>query len=109
MTLLRALSPAGVGTGPGTPAPEQARQETRTRLGGVRPGMPAGVGRPGPDPRTDPLQAVGARFDLVRGSVQLTTQEVAEVLALRGRAVVAGSHHYSCSRAARRADMPRAV
>ena len=37
-----------------------------------------------------------ARFDLVRGSMQLTAQEVAEVLSLRGRAVVAGSHHYSC-------------
>ena len=71
--------------------------------------MPAGVGRPRPDPGTDPLQAVGARLDLVRGSMQLVAQEVAEVLSLPGRAVVAGSHHYSCSKAARRADMPRAV
>jgi hypothetical protein len=71
--------------------------------------MPAGVGGPRSGPGTDPLQAVGARFDLVRGSMQLAAQEVAEVLSLPGRAVVAGSRHYSCSRAARRADMPRAV
>jgi hypothetical protein len=69
----------------------------------------AGAGRSRPDPGADPLQAVRVRLYLVRGSVQLVAQEIAEVLPLRWRAVVAGCHDYSCSRAARRAVMPRAV
>ena len=61
------------------------------------------------DPSADPLQALDARLYVVGGSVQGTTQEITEVLPLRWRAVVAGCHDYSCSRAARRAVMPRAV
>jgi hypothetical protein len=71
--------------------------------------MLARVGRAGTHPGADPLEAVGVRLYLVRGSVQRMTQELAKVLSLRGRAVVAGSHHYSCSRAARRELIPRAV
>ena len=63
----------------------------------------------GPDPGADPLQPVRARLNLVGGGVQGMTQEVAEVVSWRWRAIVAGSGHYSCSRAARRAAMPRAV
>src|ERR1700751_404206 len=71
--------------------------------------MLAGVGRAGPHPGADPLKPVGPRFELVRGSVQLATQELAEFGSLRRHAVVSGSRHYSCSRAARRALRPRAV
>ena len=74
-----------------------------------RPGMLAGVGRPGPDPRADPLQPVLAWLDLIPGSMQGMPQELAEVVSWRRRAVGAGSGHYSCSRAARSALMPRAV
>jgi hypothetical protein len=65
--------------------------------------------RPRADPSADPLQALHTRLYMVGGSVQGTTQEITEVLPLRWRAVVAGCHDYSCSRAARRAVMPRAV
>jgi hypothetical protein len=75
----------------------------------VRRGMLAGIGRAGQHPGADPLKPVGSRFELVRGSVQLATQELAEFGSLRRHAVVSGSRHYSCSRAARRALMPRAV
>jgi hypothetical protein len=77
--------------------------------------MLAGVRRPGPDSpdgpdaRADPLQPVRARLHLVRGGVQGMPHELGEVLSLRRHAVVAGSSHYSCSRAARSALMPRAV
>ncbi len=71
--------------------------------------MLAGVGRTGQDPRSDALKAVRPRLDLVRGSMQRTTQVLGEIVSLRRRAVVAGSGHDSCSRAARRAAMPRAV
>jgi hypothetical protein len=71
--------------------------------------MPAGVGRARTHPGADPLQAVRVGLYLVGGSVQRMTQEIAKVLSLRGHAVVAGSHHYSCSRAARREVIPRAV
>ena len=74
-----------------------------------RPGMLAGVGRPGPDPCADPLQPVLAWLDLIPGGMQGMPQELAEVVSWRRRAVGAGSGHYSCSRAARRALMPRAV
>ena len=55
----------------------------------------------------DLLQAVGARFDLIRGSVKLAPQELAEVLPAVEAA--ARSHHVSCSSDARSAAMPRAV
>src|SRR5205814_10026310 len=71
--------------------------------------MLAGIGRVGPHPGPDPLKPVGSRFELVRGSVQLATQELAEFGSLRRYAVVAGSRHYSCSVAARRALVPRAL
>ena len=64
---------------------------------------------PGTDPRADPLESVRLRFQLIRGGMQLATQELAEFGSLRRYAVVSGSAHYSCSRAARRAVMPRAV
>ena len=67
------------------------------------------MGLAGPHPGPDPLKPVGSRFELVRGSVQLATQELAEFGSLRRYAVVSGSRHDSCSRAARRALMPRAV
>jgi hypothetical protein len=92
----------------GVPAPDPFGQETGRR---GRPGMLAGVRRPGPDPRADPLQPVRARLDLVRGGMQGMTQEVAEVHGVVSwrRAIGAGSGHDSCSRAARRAVMPRDV
>jgi len=86
------------------PAANQVSQEPS-----VRRRMLAGVGRAGPHPGADPLQPVRSRFELVRGSVQLATQELGELGSLRRHAVVSGSRHYSCSRAARRAAMPRAV
>jgi hypothetical protein len=90
----------------GVPAPDRIRQKTRV---GRPEGDPAGAGMPGADPRADPLQAFRVRLYVVGGSVQRTTQEIGEVLPLRWRAVMAGCHDYSCSRAARRAVMPRAV
>ena len=71
--------------------------------------MLAGVGGPGLDPRPDPLKPVRPRLDLIGGSVQRPAQELREFGSLRRDAVVAGSGHYSCSKAARRAVMPRAV
>jgi hypothetical protein len=88
----------------GVQAPDRIRQET---LAGGPEGGPAGVGRA--DPRADPLQAFRARLYVIGGSVQRTTQEIAKVLPLRWRPVMARCHDYSCSRAARRAVMPRAV
>ena len=75
----------------------------------MRPGMLAGVRRSRLDSFADPLQPVRARLDLIRGGAQGMTYELAEVVSWRRRAIVAGSGHYSCSRAARRAAMPRAV
>ena len=112
------------GCRPAPPVPRSCpraacRPAARWRSSGVpaRPGNPARgsprmlarVGRAGPDPRADPLKPVRPRLHLVRGSVQRTTQVLGEVVSLRRHAVVAGSGHYSCSRAARRAVMPRAV
>jgi hypothetical protein len=71
--------------------------------------MLAGPGRAGLDPCADPLETVRARLHLVRGSMQRTAQVLVEVLSVRRRAVVAWSGHDSCSRALRRAVMPRAV
>lgn len=88
----------------GVPAPDRVRQQARAGRPGVG---PAGVG--GSYPRADPLQAVRVRIDLVRGSMQRMVQELVEVLPGRWLTVVAGWHSYSCSRAARRAVMPRAV
>jgi hypothetical protein len=92
----------------GVPAPDHAGQENGQETPSRR-RMLAGVGRPGADPRADPLESVRPRFQLVRGSVQLATQELAELGSLRRHAIVSGSAHYCCSRAARRAVMPRAV
>jgi hypothetical protein len=60
-------------------------------------------------PRADPLEAVRVRLDLVRGGVQLLVYEPAEVRPGRWLTVLSVTHCYSCSRAARRAVMPRAV
>ena len=90
----------------GVPAAYPLGQETQAR---GSPRMLARVGRAGLDPRADPLKPVRPWLHLVRGSVQRTTQVLGEVVSLRRHAVVAGSGHYSCSRAARRAVMPRAV
>jgi hypothetical protein len=76
----------------GVPAPDQVGQETA----GLNPGA-------------DPLQPVRPRLDLIRGSVQRPAQVLREFGSLRGDAVVAGSGHYCCSKAARSAAMPRAV
>jgi len=51
------------------------------------------VGRPGPDPRADSLEAIRARLDLVGGRVQGMVQELAEVLSWRRCAIAAGSGH----------------
>jgi hypothetical protein len=90
----------------GVPAPDRIGQETLTGRPG---GGPAGVGGPRADSGADPFQALRARLYMVGGSMQRTTQEIGKVLPLRWRAVMAGCHDYSCSRAARRAVMPRAV
>ena len=97
---------AAVPASKGIPAPDRIRQETRAGRSG---GGPAGVGRPPADPRADPLQALHTRLYVIGGTVQRATQEIPEVVSLWWRAVVAGCHDYSCSRAARRAVMPRAV
>lgn len=68
-----------------------------------------GAGLSRPDPGADPLQAVRVRLDLIGGSAQRMPQEIPEVLPLRWLAIVAGCHDSSCSRAARRAVMPRDV
>jgi len=86
----------------GRPA-SQAGQETARRRR-----VPAGAGGPGPHPRADPLESVRMRFDLVRGGMQRPAQVLPEVHRVGG-AVESGSGHYSRSRAARRAVMPRAV
>ncbi len=65
----------------------------------------AGVG--GFYPRADPLETVRARLDLVRGRMQFLVHEPAEVRPWL--TILAVTHGYSCSRAARRAVMPRAV
>src|SRR6185437_12429856 len=88
------------------PAPESSQETTG------RGRVPAGAGGPGPHPRADPLEPVRVRFDLVRGGMQRPAQvlpEVHRVRSLRRGAVESGSGHYSRSRAARRAVMPRAV
>jgi hypothetical protein len=66
---------------------------------------------PGRDFRANRFQAVCLRLYLIRGGVQRTTQEFRKVVPVRRSALgaVAGARHHSCSRAARRADMPRAV
>ncbi len=68
----------------------------------------AGVRASGPDLLPDALQAVGPRLDLVGGSMQLTPQELAEILSLPA-VEAARSHNVSCSSFARSAAMPRAV
>jgi hypothetical protein len=75
--------------------------------GGER--APAGTGRGRPYPRPDTLQTVRSRLDLVRDGVQLPAQELAEILPGIAVGAVAGSGHKSCSRATRRAAIPRAV
>ncbi len=86
-------------------APAQEAQDGRPD--GSDPVVLAGVGRARADLLADLLQAVGARFDLIRGSVKLAPQELAEVLPAVEAA--ARSHHVSCSSDARSAAMPRAV
>ncbi len=71
--------------------------------------MLPGVSGPGPDLLADPFQAVGPRLNLVSGRVQLTAQELAEILSLAAVEAAARSHHVSCSSSARSAAMPRAV
>jgi hypothetical protein len=90
----------------GVPAPDDVGQETAAC---PRLRVLAGVGRPGLNPGADPLQPVRPRLDLIRGSVQRPAQVLREFGSLRGDAVVAGSGHYCCSKAARSAAMPRAV
>ena len=90
----------------GRPASQAGHETARRRR------VPAGAGGPGPHPRADPLEPVRVRFDLVRGGMQRPAQvlpEVHRVGSLRRGAVESGSGHYSRSRAARRAVMPRAV
>ena len=105
-----AIAPAAGGiaaASPGVPAAGQPGQET-SRCGRA----PAGVGRPGSHPRADPLQPVRMGLDLIRGSMQRPAQvfpEFHRIGSLRRHAVESRSGHYSCSRAARRADMPREV
>jgi hypothetical protein len=48
-----------------------------------------GVRRSGPEPRANPLQPVWVRLDLVGRGVQGMTQELAEVVSWRRRAIVA--------------------
>jgi hypothetical protein len=67
------------------------------------------MGRTGPDLLADPLQAVGARLHLIRGSMEFTAQELHEFLSVIAVGSPAGSHHDSCSSTARSAAMPRAV
>jgi hypothetical protein len=55
----------------------------------------AGVGRPGLDLLADPLQPVGARLDLVPGSMKFAPQELAEVLSLTAVEAAARAHHVS--------------
>jgi hypothetical protein len=89
----------------GRPASKVGQESARRHV-------PAGAGGPGPHPRADPLESVRMRFDLVRGGMQRPAQvlpEVHRVGSLRRGAVESGSGHYSRSRAARRAVMPRAV
>jgi len=69
----------------------------------------AGVGRAGADLLADLLQAVGAWFDLIRGTMKLAPQELAEILPLPAVGAAARSHHVSCSSDARSAAIPRAV
>ena len=66
----------------GLPPPDHARQVTGQETASRRRVL-AGIGRPGTDPRADPLESVRPRFQLIRGSVQLATQELAELGSLR--------------------------
>ena len=96
---------------------EPPRREFQRRILSTR-NPPEGVVAPecllayaGPDPirariRSSPS---GRGSNLVGGGVQGMAQELAEVVSWRRCAIVAGSAHYSCSKAARRAVIPRAV
>jgi hypothetical protein len=66
---------------------------------------------PGRNLRANRFQAVGLRLYLIRGGVQRATHELDKLVPLSRTAlrVAIGSHHNSCSRAARREVMPRAV
>jgi hypothetical protein len=66
---------------------------------------------PGRNLRTNRFQAVCLRLYLISGGVQRATHELDELVPLSRTAlrVAIGSHHNSCSRAARREVMPRAV
>jgi len=94
------------------PAPKQVREETpaRHRALGDRFGHMR-VGWTRTDPGPDPFQAVRVRLYLVRGGVQRLAHEFTEFAPRFLRAVwtAAESHNNSCSRAARRAAIPRAV
>ena len=122
----RGTGPSGPRRGPNDApgrigqAPDQIAQETQAVDQGrhdARDGQPdaqrplgsAGVGRARPDLVADPLQAVGARLHLIRGSVEFAAQELGEVWPLPAVEAAAGSHHESCSSSARSAAMPRAV
>jgi hypothetical protein len=74
-------------------------------------GSAVALAGPGRDPRANRFQAVCLRLYLVYGGVQRPSHELGKVVPpCRGAlGVVAGSYHYSCSRATRRAVMPRAV
>jgi hypothetical protein len=94
-------------------APEQADDACEeTPAGGAGAGLGIrgrGVDGAGPDLVADPVQAAGARLDLVRGRVQRPAYELGELVSWRALWAVAASCHKSCSSAERRAIMPRAV
>jgi hypothetical protein len=99
--------PAGCGLS----APDQTDQESCDRQAeGGQPGKPGrGVGRTRPDLLANPLQAIGARLYPIGGGVQLAPHELGKVVSVRVERTAPGSRHYSCSNAARRDAMPRAV
>jgi len=67
------------------------------------------MGRTRPDLVADPFQAVRARLDLIRRSVEFAAQELGKVVPLSAVEAAAGCHHASRSSSARSAAMPRAV
>src|SRR6185437_14213747 len=68
-----------------------------------------GHARRGQDPRADRGQAVRLRLDLVRGGLQRPAQVLPEAVPAGRGGVRPGAGRHCCSRAARRAVMPRAV
>ena len=73
-------------------------------------GVPGrGEDRGCPDLVADPVQAVRAGLDMVRGGVQRPAHELGELIAGRALRASSASYHQSCSSAERRATMPRAV